>query len=326
MYSQNQIHSFHAPIAVNDNVTDPDAVLSSMQVNPGTFDNPYKPVDGRPIRTLTAKEEKLLIRRWEQFGDTEAKECLMRAQRPLVWKMARRYSQGSSGTLDLNDFVQAGYEACLEALAAFQPGKGFRLTTLCSTYIKNTFLQLNMHNRTATRLGTNSTDRRILSKGVKACRDLERKNQAALDRDDYRTLARDFNVEEERFTTLVHRIRHGDDSIYMKTSGEHDGNDQELIDTLPGNYDDEDTLVERASMSRISTIIADALVCLDPRERDILESRLLASDEPATFLELAARHNISRERVRQLETRGLAQMREILEIEGIESEDVFCAA
>jgi RNA polymerase sigma-32 factor len=81
-----------------------------------------------------------------------------------------------------------------------------------------------------------------------------------------------------------------------------------LADDRPGP---ESTLAEQELSERAREQIRAALDSLDPRERAILSQRYLAP-KPATLKQLGATFGISRERVRQLEARAKAKLREQL--------------
>src|ERR1700749_2696285 len=97
-----------------------------------------------------------------------------------------------------------------------------------------------------------------------------------------------------------------DDSAYVDTE---ETRGDRLADDRPGP---ESTYGDEELQHRAHDAIAEALASLDPRERDILNRRYLAS-KPATLKEIGAQFGISRERVRELGARARAKRRERLE-------------
>jgi RNA polymerase sigma-32 factor len=89
--------------------------------------------------------------------------------------------------------------------------------------------------------------------------------------------------------------------------GEEDGGDwgEFLVD---GGADQEETLAEREQGGRRRELLRRALAALNARERAILVERRLR-EEPPTLDVLARRFGVSRERIRQIETRAFEKLR-----------------
>ena len=77
---------------------------------------------------------------------------------------------------------------------------------------------------------------------------------------------------------------------------------------------------EEAAQERYEAAVAKILDCLDERERGIIERRygLGRGSEPQTLQEIGEELGVSKERVRQLETRALAKLREVASDKKIE--------
>jgi RNA polymerase sigma-32 factor len=97
-----------------------------------------------------------------------------------------------------------------------------------------------------------------------------------------------------------------DDAAYVDTD---ETRGDRIADDRPGP---ESRFADEEVHRRARDEIRDALETLDERERDILCRRYLAA-KPATLKEIGAHFGISRERVRQLEARAMAKLREKLE-------------
>jgi RNA polymerase sigma-32 factor len=84
------------------------------------------------------------------------------------------------------------------------------------------------------------------------------------------------------------------------------------LDRLPSTYGTpEEQVAQHTEIEGVREVLADALEKLSPRERRIIEARIM-SDEPITLESLGQEMGVSKERVRQLEERACSRLRTAL--------------
>src|SRR5262249_22706378 len=125
-------------------------------------------------------------------------------------------------------------------------------------------------------------------------------------------VAKDLGVSPAVVTQMEGRLSAHD----MAFDGESD--DEEDAWTAPSQYleavgaDPADAVAEFEESTTSSSSLTSAMRTLDPRSRDILESRWL-TDEKSTLHELAARYDVSAERIRQLEKSAMKKLKNAMQ-------------
>ena len=124
-------------------------------------------------------------------------------------------------------------------------------------------------------------------------------------------LAERFGESKEKIMSLANRLEARDVSLDAKV---FDDGSVAMLDTLESDApSQEDTVAKRQSEDRIKDSLRDALSELDPRERFIVEVRMMADvDDALSLAEIGRRLGVSRERARQLEARAKRKLRDRL--------------
>jgi RNA polymerase sigma-32 factor len=251
---------------------------------------------------LTPDEERALAAKWRRDRDQEAAARLVTANLRFVVKIAFEYRTYGLRLLDL---IQEGNLGLLVAVDRFDPERGVRLTTYAVWWIRAYIQEFIRRQWSLVRFGTTRAEQRCFYRLRRERQRLERHGGRA----DPERLASALGVRPEELETIESRITRRDlsldDPAYMDTD---ETRGDRLADDRPGP---ESTLAEQEVWEEAHQRIHHALDELDPRERAILARRYLAV-KPATLKELGAAFGISRERVRQLEARAKAKLREAL--------------
>jgi len=242
---------------------------------------------------LTAAEEVELAKRIEK-GDLEAKERMINCNLRLVVSIAKRYqTQG----ITLGDLVQEGVLGLIRAAEKFDWRKGFKFSTYATWWIRQACQRAISNSSRTIRVPAHVHERR-----------------AKLAR-----LGREFEVEHGREPTQEelaelsgYELQHVEEalgaveaSVSLNQSVGEDG-DGELGDL----FADRDALdpAEEAGDALRRQSVRTALETLPERERRVLELRFGFDGEQRTLDAIAAEVGVSRERARQLERQGLAQL------------------
>jgi len=252
---------------------------------------------------LTPDEEHALAVRWRREHDPEAAARLVTANLRFVVKIAFEYRTYGMRLLDL---IQEGNLGLMVAVDRFDPDRGVRLTTYAVWWIR-AYIQEHIRRQwSLVRFGTTRAEQRCFYRLRRERQRLERGGNRA----DPEKLASALGITTGDLENIESRITRRDasldDSAYVDTD---ETRGDRLADDKPGP---ESLFGEEELSHRAHDAIAQALETLDPRERDILSRRYLAA-KPATLKEIGAQFGISRERVRQLEARAMAKLREVLE-------------
>jgi RNA polymerase sigma-32 factor len=251
---------------------------------------------------LTPSEEQQLAQRWRRFGDQGAASRLVTGNLRFVVKIAFEYRTYGLRLLDL---IQEGNLGLLVAVDRFEPDRGVRLTTYAVWWIRAYIQEYIRRSWSLVRFGTTRAEQRCFYRLRRERQRLEREGGKA----DPDRLASALGIRREELEAIESRITRRDmsldDPAYVDTE---ETKGDRLADDRPGP---ESALAEQELSEEARRRIREGLEALDPRERAILSRRYLAS-KPATLKELGAAFGISRERVRQLEARAKAKLRESL--------------
>ena len=251
---------------------------------------------------LSPEEERELALRWRKQADNQAAKKLVLSNLRFVVKIALEYRPYGMRLLDL---IQEGNLGLLVAVDRFEPDRNVRLTTYAVWWIRAYIQEYIRRSWSVVRFGTTRAEQRCFYQLRRERQKLERRGAKA----DPVELSRALGITPGELEKIESRITRRDlsldDPAYMdadETRGER------LAD---GHAGPEADVIAKEAGRRTRAGIWKALSRLDDRERMIIERRYLRS-RSATLRELGAAFGISGERVRQLEARAKAKMREEL--------------
>jgi RNA polymerase sigma-32 factor len=251
---------------------------------------------------LTFEKEQELAKRWRHKQDRAAFHQLMESYLRLVVKVAVSF-RGYG--LPLEEMIQEGNIGLMQAIARFEPERGFRLSTYAMWWIRASIQEYILNNWSLVKIGTNSVQKKLFFSLRKLRNQLQTAELEYLSDDTIETIAEELGVKEADVRRMEQRLSGVDNSLNNIIGGnEEDGNEWQdwLVEERPNQEeiyaDKQQTYVRRHNLN-------EALDILDERERMIFISRRLNEPEQVPTLEdLSQKLGISRERVRQLEVRA----------------------
>lgn len=252
---------------------------------------------------LSPEEEHDLTRRALQ-NDQEAAFRLVSSHLRLVVKIAmdfqRRWMQ------NVLDLIQEGNVGLMRAVNKFDPEKGIKFSYYASFWIKAFILKFIMDNWRMVKIGTTQAQRKLFY-------NLNRERQKLILQGfnpDAEMLSKHLNVSKEEIIDMEQRLDSQDMSLDVSVS--QDGEGSSRIEFLPAlGPGIEESVAKDEIATMIKERLENILPLLSEKEVFILKERLL-SDDPITLREIGEKYNITRERVRQIETRLLQKLKEYL--------------
>jgi RNA polymerase primary sigma factor len=244
---------------------------------------------------LTREEERELARRKDE-GDELAKRKLIESNLRLVMAITRNYTKASVPLLDL---IQEGNLGLIRAVEKFDYRLGFKLSTYATWWIRQAITRALADQGRTIRLPVHVADqvRRLLRSRRQLAQKLNREPTLA-------ELARDTQQSEERVLELLELV---ETPVSLETPV---GDGESLYGDL---IEDVNSLAphEQSAEQARGRELAGALDQLNPRMRRVLALRFgLDGESPQTLEEVGGELGITRERVRQLETRALRELRQ----------------
>jgi RNA polymerase primary sigma factor len=251
-------------------------------------------IGGGPL--LTREEERELARR-KDAGDEEAKRRLIECNLRLVMSITRNYTKAGVPLLDL---IQEGNLGLIRAVEKFDYKMGYKLSTYATWWIRQAVTRALADQGRTIRLPVHVADqvRRLLRARRHLAQKLNREPSVA-------ELAKETQQSEERVRELLELV---DDPVSLETPvGDGESMYGDLIEDVHAAAPDERT----AQRARAKELVR-ALSELNPRMRRVLTLRFgLDGESPQTLEEVGSQLGITRERVRQLETRALRELRAV---------------
>lgn len=261
----------------------------------------------RKFPVLTESEENELAFKWYNDGDLEAAQKLVTSHLRLVAKIAMQY-RGYG--LPMIDVISEGNIGLMTAVKKFDPRMGNRLSTYAMWWIKATIQDYILKSWSMVKMGTSAAHKKLFFNLRKIKNKLFQANNGQVPANEIELIAKELDVSKEdvadmnaRFTTQEASLNdnaYGDDVI-------------EVIDTIvEPSLSQEIQLIESDEMDYKREKFANAMLSLNDRERDIINSRRLL-EKPIKLEELSQKYGISAERVRQIEDRAFQKLKQAVQ-------------
>lgn len=257
------------------------------------------------IPLLTEEEEKQLTHDLYYKGDLEAARRLVLSHLRFVIRIAKGYAGYG---LQQSDLIQEGNIGLMKAVKKFNPEVGVRLVSFAVHWIKAEIHEFILRNWKIVKIATTKAQRKLFFNLRKATKQLTWFNKHEVEQ-----VAKDLNVSEQDVRNMEARLQLHDESFDPTILDDNDSW------TSPAHYL-EDQRYDPARQLEANDWTEDrehrlhsAMATLDPRSQDILRQRWLSDDdEKATLHDLAAKYNVSAERIRQLEKNAMLRIKQAM--------------
>ena len=252
--------------------------------------------------SLISREEEIeLGKRIQEEGDDEAAYILATSNLRLVVKIALEFQR--VWMQNLLDLIQEGNIGLMQAVKKFDPYKNVRFSYYASFWIKAYILKFIMDNWRLVKVGTTQNQRKLFFK-------LNKEKQRLIDQGFEprpKLLAEKLGVPQADVINMEQRLSSWDVSLDEPVKSDSDTQRGELLD-LDNTVSQEDRVGDKELKKLIRENLAEFKKTLNEREIEILNNRIF-TDEPETLQDIGERYDISRERVRQLESNIIKKMK-----------------
>lgn len=253
------------------------------------------------IPLLTPEREKELAEDLYYNDNLEAARQLVMSHLRFVVHIARSYSGYGLAEADL---IQEGNVGLMKAVKRFNPEKGVRLVSFAVHWIKAEMHEFILRNWRIVKVATTKAQRKLFFnlRGAK-------KSLAWLSAEEAQAVANDLGVDIAEVQRMEGRLSSRDVAFDSPLDQDDEDAWQAPQYYLEDQRSDPAMAVESDDWQENSEgQLYVALADLDERSRDILAQRWLA-EEKATLHELAAKYEVSAERIRQLEQNAMKKLR-----------------
>jgi RNA polymerase sigma-32 factor len=251
---------------------------------------------------LDAEEEYMLAKNWKDNGNLKSAHKLVTSHLRLVAKIAMGY-RGYG--LPVNELISEGNIGLMQAVKKFDPDKGFRLATYAMWWIKASIQEYVLRSWSLVKMGTTTAQKKLFFNLKKLKNQIAPGQEGDLKDEHVNEISERLNVNSNEVINMNRRMMGQEKSLNAPIKiGEtdewqdwlvDDRLDQELVVSQKQEYDDKKEL------------LVEAMKILNEREKKIIESRRL-SENPKTLDELSKKYKISRERIRQIETKAFEKL------------------
>ncbi len=259
----------------------------------------------RKFPMLEPGEEYMLAKAWADHGDTQAAHKMVTSHLRLAAKIAMGYRGYGLPTAEVISEANVGL---MQAVKRFDPERGFRLATYAMWWIRAAIQEYILRSWSLVKMGTTAGQKKLFFNLRKAKGKIGAMEEGDLRPENVAKIATDLGVTEEEVVSMNRRLGGGGDaSLNAPLSNDADGSAEWQDWLTDDDADQASAYAEQEEMDHRRELLIAAMAGLNERERHILTERKL-KDEPVTLEALSEVYGVSRERIRQIETRAFEKL------------------
>ena len=263
---------------------------------------------------LSKEEEFELATDWVKNKNLQSAHKLVTSHLRLVTKIASGY-RGYG--LPIPDLVAEGNIGLMRSVKKFDPDKGFRLSTYAMWWIKASIQEYILRSWSLVKIGTTSAQKKLFFNLRKIRNKItmienhseDNNSHGGLSQNVVSNIASQLDVSEQDVVEMNNRM--GRDMSLNAPKSKDDGSGEWQDWLEDETQSQEESFIENETTSHRQKMLADAMMILNEREREIITARRL-KDKAKTLEELSEHYAISRERVRQIENRAIEKLQQYM--------------
>ena len=258
---------------------------------------------------LEKDHEFKLINDWRDNKNPKSLQKILDAYLRLAVSYARKYS---SYGLPIDDLIHEGVLGIMHALEKFDTSKEFRLSTYASWWIRASIQDYILKNWSVVRTGSTASQKALFFNLKKIKQQINDVSRDYMGQNEINKVSNMLKVKSMEVQNMESRLTGGDLYLNQKVDGE---SENDLMSLLADERQNPEEVYENFNDKQVKkNYINDAINTLNQREKTIIRLRKF-KEKSITLDELGKMLKISKERVRQIETKALEKLRKaILEI------------
>ena len=255
---------------------------------------------------LSAEEEYMLAKNWRNREDLKSAQKLITSHLRLVAKIAMGY-RGYG--LPVSEMVSEGNIGLMQAVKKYDPERGFRLATYAMWWIKASIQEYILRSWSLVKIGTTSAQKKLFFNLRKIRNQISPNSTGDLNSKHVDEISKRLNVKKEEVISMNRRLLGKEKSLNVPLKNESESEWQDWI--IDEKVDQELKLSHEQEFKKRKKLMDDSMHILNGREKDILIARRL-SEEVSTLEDLSKKYKISRERIRQIETKAFEKLQKAM--------------
>ena len=255
---------------------------------------------------LSSEEEYMLAKKWRNRGDLKSAQKLITSHLRLVAKIAMGY-RGYG--LPVSEMVSEGNIGLMQAVKKFEPEKGFRLATYAIWWIKASIQEYILRSWSLVKMGTTAAQKKLFFNLKKIKNQLSANNAGDLRAEHVDEISKRLNVKKEEVVSMNRRLLGKEKSLNDPIKDEGGAEWQDWL--VDNRTDQELKLSHKQEFAKKKKLMDNSMSILNPREKEILTARRL-SEDIVTLEDLSKIYKVSRERIRQIETKAFKKLQKAM--------------
>ena len=255
---------------------------------------------------LEKDEEFMLINDWRDNKTPRSLQKILNSYLRLAISYARKYS---SYGLPIDDLIHEGVLGIMHALEKFDTSKDFRLSTYASWWIRASIQDYILKNWSVVRTGSTASQKALFFNLKKIKQQISDVSREFMGQDEINKVSNMLNVKSIDIQNMESRLTGGDLHLNQKVDNE---TENDLMSLLADERQNPEESFEEFNDKNIKKdLIKRAIETLNEREKTIIRLRKFR-EKSITLDELGTKLRISKERVRQIETKALEKLKKSL--------------
>ena len=255
---------------------------------------------------LEKDEEFMLINDWRDNKTPRSLQKILNSYLRLAISYARKYS---SYGLPIDDLIHEGVLGIMHALEKFDTSKDFRLSTYASWWIRASIQDYILKNWSVVRTGSTASQKALFFNLKKIKQQINDVSREFMGQDEINKVSNMLNVKSIEVQNMESRLTGGDLHLNQKVDNE---TENDLMSLLADDRQNPEESFEELNDKNIKKdFINKAIETLNDREKTIIRLRKFR-EKSITLDELGQKLKISKERVRQIETKALEKLKKSL--------------